>query len=100
MVWQMIVGAFAYITVQSAANEAAKVYATTSNVSEAVSASYKIIDSLKHVTVQQNYIQELGNRQFRSVVEIQLSLVFLPTQFLGITMPTIPIELSVDGRKI
>ena len=31
MSWQMVIGAFAYITVQSAANEAAKVYATTSN---------------------------------------------------------------------
>ena len=65
-----------------------------------MSASSKIIGSLKHVTVQQNQIQELGNRHFRSVVEIHLSLVFLPNQFLGMTMPTIPIELTVDGRKI
>lgn len=100
MLWQVVAGAYVLIAARSAVNEAAKVYSTTGSVIEARQASDKIIDPLNHVTTHQTYITPLDGRRFEATVQLQLSLAFLPDQFLGMTIPTVPITQTIESRRI
>ncbi|RKD24485.1 hypothetical protein BEP19_08860 [Ammoniphilus oxalaticus] len=101
VLWQFLVCAFAAITVQSAANEAAKVFSTTSSELKAKEASGKIVNNLKNVAWQYHTIAPNSDgRHFEAKVQIQLKLAFLPSELLGMTIPTVPINYAVVGRKI
>ena len=45
ILWQLLTGVYAVLIAQSAANEAAKVYAITGNSGEAISAARQIVSS-------------------------------------------------------
>lgn len=101
MLWQVVVGAYAFIAVQSAANEAAKVYSITNDKIEAQNAGAKLVSTLQHVVIQENLIEDHSDgRRFRAKISIHLSLVFLPDEFMGMTIPPIPITQTVEGRRI
>jgi hypothetical protein len=103
MLWQLLIGAYALITAQSAANEAAKVYSTTENQAEATSAASKIVnatgDSIKF-NESRTFISSGSDKQFTSSVGVDLKLVFIPSDFFSGGTPTIPIDVDVSSRVI
>jgi len=102
MLWQFLVGAFALMTVQSAANEAAKVYSTTENSGEALQAAKVIIedtgDSISYNSSKSG-IASGSNNEFTATIGIQMDLVFLPESITK-SIPPIPINQDVTSRVI
>lgn len=100
--WQFFAGAYAFIVTQSAANEAAKVYAMTENTAEATSAAREVIsvagDSILF-NASRTSINTSSERQFSANVGVDFELSFLKKLFKGNT-PKIPLDAEVSSRVI
>ncbi|MBH0171677.1 TadE/TadG family type IV pilus assembly protein [Fictibacillus sp. 18YEL24] len=100
--WQFFAGAYAFIVTQSAANEAAKVYAMTENIDEATSAANKVVsaagDSILF-NASRTSINASSERQFSASVGVDFELSFLKKLFKGST-PKIPLDAEVSSRVI
>jgi TadE-like protein len=100
--WQFFVGAYAFIVTQSAANEAAKVYAMTEDTAEATSAAQEVVsvagDSILF-NASRTSISSSSDRQFSANVGVDFELSFLKKLFKGNT-PKIPLDAEVSSRVI
>jgi hypothetical protein len=100
--WQFFAGAYAFIVTQSAANEAAKVYAMTENTAEATSAAQEIVsaagDSIIY-NASRTSISPTSDRQFSANVGVDFELSFMKKLFKGNT-PIIPLDAEVSSRVI
>lgn len=77
--WQFLVGVYGVIISQSAANEAAKVYAITGNSGEAMQAAKNVVDAAGgSITFNSGDITGEGNGYFTAKVGVQMELEFLP----------------------
>ncbi|WP_088102666.1 TadE/TadG family type IV pilus assembly protein [Halalkalibacter urbisdiaboli] len=102
VVWQFFVAGFAVFSIQTAANEAAKVYAATNDSSKAEIAAQEILAANANLyTPSGNYstISTLGSSAFTSRIDVQLKILFLPDEILGYNA-TIPIQREVKGRRL
>ncbi|USG65675.1 pilus assembly protein [Brevibacillus ruminantium] len=76
--WQFLIGAYAVITAQAAANEAAKVYAITGNSSEALNAAKNVVSAagggIGYVSGNISH----GN-YFTADIQVQIDLIFIPS---------------------
>lgn len=78
ILWQFLTGVYAVIIAQSAANEAAKVYAITKSSSEAKDAAEQIVNTAGGgISFDSGNISGDGS-YFTARVEVDLDLVFLP----------------------
>jgi uncharacterized protein (UPF0333 family) len=100
--WQFFAGAYAFIITQSAANEAAKVYAMTEDIAEATNAAQKVVgvagDSIIFNSSRTS-ISHTSDRQFSANVGVDFELSFLRKLFKGGT-PKIPLDAEVSSRVI
>jgi hypothetical protein len=100
--WQFFAGAYAYIITQSAANEAAKVYAMTEDSSEATNAARKVVevagDSIMFNSSRTS-INTTSNKQFSANVGVDFELSFLKKLFNN-QAPIIPLDADVSSRVI
>jgi cytoskeletal protein RodZ len=100
--WQFFAGAYAFIVTQSAANEAAKVYAMTENTAEATSAAQEIVSTAGDSIIfnaSRTSIGHTTDRQFSANVGVDFELSFLKKLFKGNT-PKIPLDAEVSSRVI
>ncbi|UFJ39240.1 pilus assembly protein [Brevibacillus humidisoli] len=108
VLWQFLMGVYAVIVTQSAANEAAKVYSITENESEAEQAAEKIVETVgETLTFDSLSISNTTSDGYFTVnVDVSFNLTFLPDiitknvvdedeQYLAI-----PIEQELRSRKI
>ncbi|MGN7402173.1 TadE family protein [Cytobacillus praedii] len=101
ILWQFLVAGYAVIITQSAANEAAKNYSVTKNPMEANAAAEKIVQNAKGILKLNGNvnIQNLSSRDFKATVTVDMSLKFLPKDFLGI-LPPLTFDKSINGRTV
>lgn len=97
--WQFLVAGYAVIISQSALNEAAKTYATSSgDIGQANSAASEFISkaggNLDFVSVEESYRN--GNN-FGLTLHVNLELIFIPDKYVG-SLPKVSFEKSVSGR--
>ncbi|EJL31352.1 TadE/TadG family type IV pilus assembly protein [Brevibacillus sp. BC25] len=77
--WQFLVGVYGVIISQSAANEAAKVYAITGNSGEAIQAAKSVVNAAGgYISFNEGDITWDGNGYFTAKVGVQMELGFLP----------------------
>ncbi|MFF2532959.1 TadE/TadG family type IV pilus assembly protein [Brevibacillus sp. NPDC058079] len=77
--WQFLVGVYGVIISQSAANEAAKVYAITGNSGEAIQAAKNVVNAAGgYISFDEGDITWDGNGYFTAKVGVQMELGFLP----------------------
>ncbi len=84
--WQFLIGAYAVITAQAAANEAAKVFAITQNESEALAAAQNIVEAAGggigyasgSVSFNDSGFGFFNGGYFTAQVDVSIDLVFLP----------------------
>ena len=103
ILWQLVVGAYALITVQSAANEAAKVFSVSLESGEALQAARDIInrtgDSIRY-SAARSYVSGVGRDGSFSVrIGVDLDLAHLPDKFFPNRL-TIPITQKTVSRVI
>lgn len=78
--WQFLVGVYAVITAQSAANEAAKVYAITRDYVEAMDAAQHIVSAAGGgISYQDGAIHAKGDGYFTAEIDVAVDLVFIPS---------------------
>jgi hypothetical protein len=80
ILWQFLTGVYAVIIAQSAANEAAKVYAVTRNLDEAMSAAQHIVSSAGggiSYDSGDSHISDNGS-YFTARIGVDLDLFFIP----------------------
>ncbi|KOP83350.1 TadE family protein [Cytobacillus solani] len=101
ILWQFLVAGYAVIITQSAANEAAKNYSVTKDRMEANAAAEKIVQNAKGILKLNGNvnIQNLSSRDFKATVTVDMSLKFLPKDFLGI-LPPLTFDKSINGRTV
>ncbi|NGQ97037.1 pilus assembly protein [Brevibacillus sp. SYP-B805] len=76
--WQFLVGVYAVITAQAAANEAAKVYAVTRDTQAAMDAAENVVAAAGGgIGFASGNIAEVGS-YFTAEVSVTVDLVFLP----------------------
>ncbi len=97
--WQFLVAGYAVIISQSAVNEAAKTYATTSgDLNEANTAANEFINkaggNLDFVKVEESYRN--GNN-FELTLHVNLDLIFIPDKYVG-SLPKVSFKKSVSSR--
>lgn len=102
MLWQLVVGAYALITAQSAANEAAKVYSVTEDQGDALSAAQAIVastgNSIKYNGSRSGVSKGSGNA-FSVKIGVDVDLVFLPNKFFPDNWK-VPINQQTASRVI
>ncbi len=77
--WQFLVGVYGVIISQSAANEAAKVYAITGNSGEAMQAAKNVVDAAGgYISFKGADISGGVDGYFTAKVGVQMELGFLP----------------------
>lgn len=77
--WQFLVGVYGVIISQSAANEAAKVYAITGNSGEAMQAAKNVVNAAGgYISFNDCDITGNGSGYFTAKVGVQMELAFLP----------------------
>lgn len=79
--WQFLIGVYGNIVAQSAANEAAKVFAITGNQDSALNAAKKVLSGAGGgigFNGGDSYIENQGNGYFKVTVGANLEIVFLP----------------------
>lgn len=82
IMWQMIVTVHGVVLIQSAANEAGKVYAITKDKSEASAAAQDIVSNASgYLTFQSAPIT--GDRNYTAQVKANIRFVFLPKKYFG-----------------
>lgn len=97
--WQLIAGAHAVMLAESAASEAAKVYAITAEASEAQSAAENIVSAGgSHVSFNGAPIS--GTDQFSAAVTVNIDFVFLPSSFFPEGKPTFSYTADTSGKVI
>jgi hypothetical protein len=99
VILQFIVGINGVLVTQSAANEYASVYSVTKNTSEAQSAANEILNSAGNY-LSANGISNNGGKNFTAEVNINIKLIFLPSQISGYSIPQIPYTATASGRVI
>ncbi|WP_100406439.1 TadE/TadG family type IV pilus assembly protein [Bacillus solitudinis] len=102
IVLQFFVAGFAVFSVQSAANESAKVYAATNDMVKAETAARDVLianSNLYAPSGSYSSISPSGSEAFTSQVNVNLKILFLPDEILGYPT-TIPITRDVKGRRL
>ncbi|MBS4210373.1 TadE family protein [Bacillus sp. FJAT-50079] len=98
IMWQLIVTVHAVVLVQSAANEAGKVYSLTEDASEAAHAAKEIVGaSGNYLTFQSAPIQ--GGKNYTATVHANITFVFLPEKIFG-RSPSYSFSSTAKGRVI
>jgi hypothetical protein len=102
IMWQMIVSIHGFVIVQSAANEAAKVYAVTKNPYEAEVAAQDILTAGSGYLVFKGAPVEDSNPdpKFTTRVNADIQLVFLPKKLFSGLTPSISVSSKASGRVI
>src|SRR5699024_2525517 len=91
IIWQFIVGINGVLVTQSAANEYAKVYSITQNAGEASAAADNILSTAGNYLQSQGVsVSNLGSKEFTAEANVNIRLVFLPSELFGYTIPSIP----------
>lgn len=81
ILWQFLTGVYAVIIAQSAANEAAKVYAITGSSGEAMSAARQIVSSAGggiSYNGSKSGIKNESDSYFTAQIGVELDLFFIP----------------------
>jgi len=81
LLWQVVASGYAVLSLKSAANDGASVYAMTENASEAQNAVMQSIGSSSLLTGSSVAITPQGNGAFTLTVNAQHPLVFVPTEW-------------------
>ncbi|WNC15543.1 pilus assembly protein [Brevibacillus brevis] len=79
--WQFLIGVYGVIAGQSAANEAAKVYAITQSESSALAAAEKVLNGAGggiRYSSGESYVETTGDGYFKVKVGVDLDIIFLP----------------------
>ncbi|MBS4179491.1 TadE family protein [Lederbergia citrea] len=98
IMWQLIVSIHAVILVQSAANEAGKVYSLTKNRGEASAAAQEIISAGgSYLSFQSAPIS--GEKNYTATVNANIRFVFLPQKYFG-AAPSYSFSSTAKGRVI
>ncbi|MBM7715940.1 TadE family protein [Siminovitchia sp. FSL H7-0308] len=97
IIWQLVVTIHGVVLIQSAANEAGKVYSITKDKSEAASAAQDIISTGSgYLTFQSAPIS--GDQNYTAEVNAKIRFVFLPKKYFGTT--SYPFSSTAKGRVI
>jgi len=81
LLWQVVASGYAVMSLKSAANDGASVYALTESASEAESAVMQSIDSSSLLTDTSISVNHQGNGAFIFTVSAQHPLVFVPAEW-------------------
>lgn len=81
LLWQVVASGYAVLSLKSAANDGASVYAMTENASEAQNAVMQSIGSSSLLTGSSVAITPQGNGSFTLTVNAQHPLVFVPAEW-------------------
>ncbi|SFD94476.1 hypothetical protein SAMN05216238_10663 [Lentibacillus persicus] len=99
IIWQFIVGINGVLVTQSAANEYAKVYSITQNTSEATQAANTILSSAGDY-LQPQGVSGGGSKEFTAQANVNIRMVFLPSEIFGYQIPSIPYSATASSRVI
>lgn len=102
IMWQMIVSIHGFVIVQSAANEAAKVYSVTKDSAEAITAAQKMVSAGSGYLVFQSAPIDDANPdpRFTTEVNAEIQLIFLPKKLFGGKTPSFSVSSQASGRVI
>jgi len=81
LLWQVVASGYAVLSLKSAANDAASVYALTENANEAQSAMLQSVGGSSLLTGTSISITPQGNGTFTLTVSAQHPLVFVPAEW-------------------
>ena len=81
LLWQVVASGYAVLSLKSAANDAASVYALTANVNEAQSAMQQSIGGSSLLTGTSISVTPEGNGTFTLTVSADHPLVFVPAEW-------------------
>lgn len=96
LLWQVVASGYAVLSLKSAANDGAQVYALTGNYTDAVETVKESIGSsnlISNVTVS---VPPAGNGLFELSISAKHALVFIPEKWKS-TM-SVPISSKVTGK--
>ncbi|VEF49208.1 Uncharacterised protein [Bacillus freudenreichii] len=97
IMWQLVVTVHGAVLIQSAANEAGKIYSITKDKSEASAAAQNIISTGSgYLTFQSAPIT--GDKNYTAKVNAQIRFVFLPKKYFG--SPSYSFSSTAKGRVI
>lgn len=99
---QFVIGANGVLMAHSAVNESASVYSVTENHDKAELGANKIVNSAgNYLSMNDVSLNHPDNsKDFTAKVTVDISLMFLPDQILGYTIPSIPYSTQASGRVI
>lgn len=96
--FQFLVAGYAVMVAQSAVNEAAKVYSTTSNLSEANDAARDLIQSAGgNLDFKEVVPKSRDGNNFELTLNVDLNLIFIPEKYVGV-LPKVSFNRSISGR--
>lgn len=81
LLWQVVASGYAVMSLKSAANDGASVYALTESISEAESTVMQSIGSSSLLTGTSVSVSPQGSGSFTITVSAQHPLVFVPTEW-------------------
>lgn len=98
ILWQFLISAYAVILGQSAVNEAAKVYAITSDAVQAEAAASKILNTAgSSISFAGSSIS--GTNEFNATVNVKIDFVFLPDKWFN-PKPSYTFPSEASGKVI
>ncbi|MGZ0050937.1 TadE/TadG family type IV pilus assembly protein [Brevibacillus gelatini] len=104
--WQFLIGVYGVIAAQSAANEAAKVYAITGSESSALAAAEKVLAGAGGgigFNRGESYIESQGDGYFKVMIGANLEIAFLPdilTRNMDEADKTILFQREITSRVV
>lgn len=94
--WQVVASGYAVMTAQSAVNEAAKVYALSGRVDEAIETAESIVGNSSIADYQNlNINLDPNGRDFTATILVNHGLVFVPEDW----RPAASLQISHDAKS-
>ncbi|AIE58784.1 TadE/TadG family type IV pilus assembly protein [Bacillus methanolicus] len=81
LLWQVVASGYAVFTAKTAVNNAAKTYAATNQLSQAIDSAKETLGSSNVITYKDLVPTDLGNGKFKLVLYTEHSLTFIPKQW-------------------
>ncbi|PLS15389.1 hypothetical protein CVD28_24005 [Bacillus sp. M6-12] len=81
LLWQVVASGYAVFTAKTAVNNAAKTFAATNELTEAIDSAQETLGNSEVISYKNLVTTDLGNGKFKIVLYTDHSLTFIPDQW-------------------
>ncbi|RFU67769.1 pilus assembly protein [Peribacillus saganii] len=81
LLWQVVASGYAVFTAKTAVNNAAKTFAATNELNEAIISAQETLGSSEIISYKNLVPSDLGNGKFKIILYTEHSLTFVPEQW-------------------